>query len=552
MAEAQIGLVLAPHQPKNISFTPRSFGSKGEKCSFKPAWFEKWSWLHYREASDSVICFYCSSAHERKLLPERLYSKREDTYVTKGFTNWKDACASFRVHETSKFHVDAVQAMTKPQNDVGEVLSHNYSEEKKLNGRMLQTIMQNIQFLGRQGLALRGHDGGESNFIQLMKLRTHDQPEIADWLTKKADKYTSPEIQNEILALMATTILRVVAGRLQHADFFTIMADECVDCSNNEQLVVCFRYVDDDFAVHVEFLGLYMCPDIKANTIVKVLEDVLLRLNLKISRRREQCYDGGSNMAGSKNGVKSQILKQEPRALFMHCYGHALSLSVADTIKLIPLLASTMDTAHEISKMLQYSPKRAAIFKDVKAQISPDLAGFRLLCPTRWTVRSETFGSIIDNYDAFMEFWESVLGDQPDSETRARVNGLASQMKTFNFFFGVCLLHTVLRHADNLSKTLQHTKLSAAEGQHLAKMTVATLKMIRSEENFKLFWQKTVKQAGELDIGEPVLPRKRKAPKHLEVGSSVGTSSALPEDHYKAIYLEVVDTVTTCITNRFA
>ena len=70
---------------------------------------------------------------------------------------------------------------------------------------MLQTIMQNIQFLGRQGLALREHDGGESNFILLMKLRTHDQPEIADWLTKKADKYTSPEIQNEILALMATT-----------------------------------------------------------------------------------------------------------------------------------------------------------------------------------------------------------------------------------------------------------------------------------------------------------------------------------------------------------
>ena len=67
-----------------------------------------------------------------------------------------------------------------------------------------------------------------------------------------------------------------------------------------------------------------------------------------------------------------------------------------------------------------------------------------------------------------------------------------------------------------------------------------------------MFWQKTVKQAGELDIGGPVLPRKRKAPRHLEVRASVGTSPALPEDHYKAIYLEVVDTVTTCITDRFA
>lgn len=32
----------------------------------------------------------------------------------------------------------------------------------------------------------------------------------------------------------------------------------------------------------------------------------------------------------------------------------------------------------------------------------------------------------------------------------------------------------------------------------------------------------------------------------------VETSPALPEDHHKTIYLEVVDTVTTCIIDRFA
>ena len=61
-------------------------------------------------------------------------------------------------------------------------------------------------------------------------------------------------------------------------------------------------------------------------------------------------------MAGSRNGVKAQILKEEPRALFTHCYGHALSLSVADTVKKIKCLGSTMDTVHELSKLLQYSP----------------------------------------------------------------------------------------------------------------------------------------------------------------------------------------------------
>ena len=153
---------------------------------------------------------------------------------------------------------------------------------------------------------------------------------------------------------MSHTILR---RSCQHADYFTIMVDECVDMSNKEQLALCFRHVDAEFDVHENFMGLYHCPDITANTLVQVIKDVLLRFNLDISRCRGQCYDGGSNMAGSRNGVKAQILKEEPRAMFTHYYGHALSLSVGDTVKRIRLLQSSMDTTYEISKLLQYSAK---------------------------------------------------------------------------------------------------------------------------------------------------------------------------------------------------
>lgn len=117
-----------------------------------------------------------------------------------------------------------------------------------------------------------------------------------------------------------------------------------------------------------------------------------------------------------KNGVKTQILKEEPRALFTHCYGHALSLSVADTVQMIKCLGSTMDTVHELSKLLQYSPKRLAPFNDIKAQIFPDTLRFRILCPTRRTVRNETFHSILQNYNALMELWEAILNDKPDSK----------------------------------------------------------------------------------------------------------------------------------------
>ena len=68
---------------------------------------------------------------------------------------------------------------------------------------------------------------------------------------------------------------------------------------------------------------------------------------------------------------------------------------------------------------------------------------------------------------------------------------------------------------------------------------------------FKLFWERSVKQAEKLNIEEPVLPRKRKAPHHLEVGTSAGTVPDTPEDRYKSIYFEALDTVSTCISDRF-
>ena len=168
----------------------------------------------------------------------------------------------FNAHELSQFHIDSVKAVSQPRQDVAEMLSCAVTKEKETNGSMLMIIFQNLQFLSRQGLPLRGHDSEDSNFIQLLRLRGNDKPCVSEWLNKKADKYTSPEIQNEILALMSHMILRKIAEQIHKAEYFTLMADECVDIANQEQLAVCFRYVDDSLVVHEEFMGLYLCSDI--------------------------------------------------------------------------------------------------------------------------------------------------------------------------------------------------------------------------------------------------------------------------------------------------
>ena len=70
----------------------------------------------------------------------------------------------------------------------------------------------------------------------------------------------------------------------------------------------------------------------------------------------------------------------------------------------------------------------------------------------------------------------------------------------------------LLKHAENLSRTLQHKSLSAAEGQRMASMIVETLKGIMGEEQLYLFQTKETNKAGAIDVGEPALPRRRRAP----------------------------------------
>ena len=124
------------------------------------------------------------------------------------------------------------------------------------------------------------------------------------------------------------------------------------------------------------------------------------------------------------------------------------------------------------------------MFDKIKAEISPEGAGFRTLCPTRWTVRASSLGSVIANYKVIQAVWEEFLDVVRDSEIRARINGVQHCMTTFEYFFGIFLGELLLKHTDNLSKTLQNPKLSSSEGQQVAALTSKTLNSIRPDSSF--------------------------------------------------------------------
>lgn len=70
-----------------------------------------------------------------------------------------------------------------------------------------------------------------------MLLRGEDVSSIQPMLEKAQMKFTSPEIQNEVLKIMATNILHKIQIQLQ-LGYFAVMIDETTDLSNTEQVVL--------------------------------------------------------------------------------------------------------------------------------------------------------------------------------------------------------------------------------------------------------------------------------------------------------------------------
>ena len=133
------------------------------------------------------------------------------------------------------------------------------------------------------------------------------------------------------------------------------------------------------------------------------------------------------------------------------------------------LQRNALKTSLEISNLVKKSPKRESqlitihtkgLFTENDEQNKTKT--IRVFSDTRWTVRCGALVSIIQHYEELKELWKWYLKEYKDTETKARIIGVQTQLNKFNYFFGGKLANLLLRNSDNLSTTLQSLKLSAS------------------------------------------------------------------------------------------
>ena len=121
---------------------------------------------------------------------------------------------------------------------------------------------------------------GYINWKQLLKYRAEDDPMFSEWLNRKNQNVTSPEIQNEILKEMSLSwsILHDIVEPIKNAYFDSIMVDEASDVSNKEQAVFCIDWVDENIILYKDFLELHKMEKTDAISIANFIMDIILWL----------------------------------------------------------------------------------------------------------------------------------------------------------------------------------------------------------------------------------------------------------------------------------
>ena len=232
-------------------------------------------WLIYSPRKKSAFCFPCW------LFANRGHKDFEPAFShpDQGFNSWKKATESFRVHEQSKVHNDAVQTMiqTKQHVRVGKSINEEQVRARerqiKQNRQVLCRLLDITLFLAKQNLAFRGHTespasklldqhtcGGkvqnEGNFLELVKLLSKYDGILAHHLATapKNASYLSAQIQNEYINCLAGSVRDKIIQEVQTALYYGVIMDSTIDISHTDQFSFCLRYVDETFTIQERFI----------------------------------------------------------------------------------------------------------------------------------------------------------------------------------------------------------------------------------------------------------------------------------------------------------
>lgn len=120
----------------------------------------------------------------------------------------------------------------------------------------------------------------EGLFEKLFQYTKQNNENISKWESHMPHHYTyrSPDVQNEVLGLLASMVREAVASDIMQSDvpYFTLLEDGTKDKRNNECVAIAARYVRDG-QIHESIITMETFAELNAayfaKETLKILQD---------------------------------------------------------------------------------------------------------------------------------------------------------------------------------------------------------------------------------------------------------------------------------------
>jgi hypothetical protein len=443
------------------------------------------------------------------------------------------------------------------EGSIKDAVFENHKLVTEKHKEHLTKVTETIMWLGKQGLALRGHDESmdsqnRGNFLELLELRSVDCPALKKYLQIETFKYTSPDVQNELIEIIGQLILKPIIAEINATGVFCLIIDGTQDISVHEQISFCVRYVDQEFNIRESFLGFWDSPRSDAASLFGVVQNVFSEVGLSFSMLRGQCYDGASTMAGQHTGLATRILELQPLAPFTHCWNHQFNLILVHACSPVKHVRNTLNTVQSVYKFF-CSHKRQDIFRSKQAENSEDrVRTLKSHCDTRWSswlaaVRDlrATVPSIVQSLD--------FIDDNDRTSSGCEAGQLSKAVQSFRFLFCLEFLFKIFSITDQFSNDLQSATIDVSTARCKAKIVYDSMQNLRQDGVFESLWSLTKSQAQLFDVDEPTAAARNPGrPARFDDCSQSAHTFRSPADEYKAtIFYPIIDHVCGELMERF-
>ncbi|KAE9521387.1 hypothetical protein AGLY_018209 [Aphis glycines] len=376
-----------PCQPKGPfptdSDNSRSFSEKFYYFTNQANITLKRTWLCYSLILNKIYCQCCWLFFTQ----DRISS----SWVT-GNNDWRHLTQNIKRHDNSDDHIQCciIFEQRRLNKTISEEMELSIQNECNFWRQVLDRVINVTLTLVTSNLSFRGHQVTEfsknkGNFLSIITLISKYDPILEKLLSMLAGRstanYLSNTIQNEIITLLANTILKQIILSINQSPFFSVIMDttQDIDSDGNPKTL----------QINESFIGFVEILDQSGAGLEESIINCITKNNLNLSKLRGQGYDGAANMGGVYSGVQASIIRWQ-------------------------LLLSSQSSNISIT--------------------------LKRLCTTRWSSRYDSLLAIRHRYVDILKFLSQIILRSKKKDEIFEANYLKVHMEDFQFIFSVIVV----------------------------------------------------------------------------------------------------------------